>query len=167
MDVALHNFRRRPIPARAAIGMQITENGMKDRSGPGYTRNFAHRRAVKIPHPHADRKLGSKSDGPIIAKVGAGAGFAGDWVIESERGIHAESQGAGGTITHDIRDLPNQLRPRIAAGGERACRENAPGTIFAQPCKTGVGIRDLEQTPFAISEGKTKTINLGRLIDSR
>ena len=84
MDVALHDLRRCAIPARAAIRVQVIEDRMENRSRAGHAGNFAHRRAVEISHPDADRKLGRESDRPVVAKVGARSGLAGDRVIEAQ-----------------------------------------------------------------------------------
>ena len=87
-----------------------------------------------------------------------------DRIIESKRRIHPEGQGARGIVAHHIRNLPDQLRLRIATGRARGGSEDAPGPEFAQASETSIGVRDLEQAPLAISQREAQTVNLGRSV---
>ena len=107
MNGALDDSRRRPVPARSIIAVQIIKNRVENWAGAGDPGNFAHRRAIEIAGPNADGKFGREPDRPVIAEVGARARFAGDRVIETQGGIHAERQGARGIVAQNIGNLPD------------------------------------------------------------
>src|SRR5205085_6410755 len=113
------------------------------------------------------RKFRREPDRPVIAKVGAGASFARDRIIEAQRGVHAEGEGARGIVAEDVRDLPDQLGLRIMARGGGTVAENAPWAKLAQPREAGVGVGYFEETRLAISQREAQAVNFGRAVQCR
>ena len=147
--------------------MQIIEDRVQNRAGPGDAGNFAHRRAVEIPRPDTDGKLRRESDRPVIAKVGARAGFARHRIIEAQGRVHPESERARGIIAENVRDLPDQLGTRIAMDRGRICRQDTPGTKLAEPRQTRVSVCHFQQARLTISEGKAEPVDFRRPAQSR
>src|SRR5437764_14176868 len=139
MNRSLDDRRRRRIPAGPVIRVEIIENRMEDRTRAGDAGYFAHRRAVEISGPDADREFRGETDGPIIAKIRARTGFACDGIIEPQGGVHAKGQGARGIVAQDIGDLPAELGPRISAPGGLRPREASPAAETTEELVAAIG----------------------------
>ena len=167
MHVPLDDRRRSRIPARPFLRAQMIEDAVQNRPSARHTGDLVHRRAIEVADPNADRELRRKADRPIVAKVRARARFARYRIVVAQCRMDAERERARGVIAQHVRDLPDQFRSRIASRERRRISHHAPRPELAEPRETRVGIRDLEQPPFAIPERQAEAIHLGWLVECR
>ncbi|OPZ69630.1 MAG: hypothetical protein BWY83_01913 [bacterium ADurb.Bin478] len=107
-----HGFHQSCRPGKRRwilLSMQSQHDVAEQRRSAGDAADAAHGGSVEIAHPNAHGVLLSITDGPIIAKIFAGAGFSRAGKRQSQRTGPSERRRPGLSVAQDIAEQPGDL----------------------------------------------------------